>query len=48
MTCKLHGADASSSSLDGVTVGAGEMRGLIVSRQQAADLARLFGLDVRG
>jgi uncharacterized protein YjbI with pentapeptide repeats len=44
---KLHGADVSSSNLDGVTVGAGEVRGLIVSRQQAADLARLFGLVVR-
>jgi uncharacterized protein YjbI with pentapeptide repeats len=44
---KLQGADVTSSKLDGITVGAGEVRGLIVSRQQAADLARLFGLVVR-
>lgn len=44
---KLQGADVRTSKLDGVTVGAGEVRGLVVSRQQAADLARLFGLVVR-
>jgi uncharacterized protein YjbI with pentapeptide repeats len=44
---KLQGADVSSSSMAGITVGPGEVRGLAVSRQQAADLARLFGLVVR-
>jgi hypothetical protein len=31
-----------------VTVGAGEVRGLVVSREQAAVLATLFGLVVKG
>jgi uncharacterized protein YjbI with pentapeptide repeats len=44
---KLRGADVSSSNANGITVGAGEVRGLVVSRQQAADLATLFGLVVR-
>jgi len=44
---KLQGADVSSSKIAGITVGPGEVRGLSVSRQQAADLARLFGLVVR-
>ena len=44
---KLHGADVSSSSLGEVRVGAGDVRGLVVNREQAAALSRLFGLVVR-
>jgi uncharacterized protein YjbI with pentapeptide repeats len=44
---KLQSADVSSSNISGITVGPGEVRGLSVSRQQAADLAKLFGLVVR-
>jgi uncharacterized protein YjbI with pentapeptide repeats len=46
-SAKLQGADVSSSKIAGIAVGPGEVRGLVVSRQQAADLARLFGLIVR-
>jgi uncharacterized protein YjbI with pentapeptide repeats len=44
---KLAGADVSSSSLRQVRVGAGDVRGLVVSREQAVALAQLFGLVVR-
>jgi uncharacterized protein YjbI with pentapeptide repeats len=41
---KLHGADVSTSSLSEVRVGAGDVRGLVVNREQAAVLSQLFGL----
>jgi uncharacterized protein YjbI with pentapeptide repeats len=44
---KLQGADVSTSRLNDVHVGASEVRGLVVNREQAAVLAKLFGLVVR-
>jgi uncharacterized protein YjbI with pentapeptide repeats len=44
---KLHGADVSSSSLSEIRIGAGDVRGLIVNREQATVLSQLFGLVVR-
>ncbi len=44
---KLHGADVSTSTLGQVRVGAGDVRGLIVNREQAAALSQLFGLVLR-
>ena len=44
---KLQGADVSSSKLGRVAIGAGDVRGLVVSRAQASELAKLFGIVVR-
>jgi uncharacterized protein YjbI with pentapeptide repeats len=44
---KLAGADVSTSSLGEIRVGAGDVRGLAVNREQAAVLAQLFGLVLR-
>jgi uncharacterized protein YjbI with pentapeptide repeats len=44
---KLHGADVSTSTLSDVRVGAGDVRGLVVNREQAATLSQLFGLVLR-
>ena len=44
---KLQGADVSSSRLARITIGAGDVRGLVVSRAQASELARLLGIVVR-
>ena len=44
---KLHRADVSSSSLSEIRVGAGDVRGLVVNREQATVLSQLFGLVVR-
>jgi uncharacterized protein YjbI with pentapeptide repeats len=44
---KLQGVDISSSTLGGITVGQSDVRGLIVSRAQASEFAKLFGLVVR-
>jgi uncharacterized protein YjbI with pentapeptide repeats len=41
---KLHGADVSTSTLSEVRVNAGDVRGLVVNREQAAVLSQLFGL----
>ena len=41
---KLHGVDVSTSSLGEVRVGAGDVRGLVVNREQATVLSQLFGL----
>jgi uncharacterized protein YjbI with pentapeptide repeats len=45
---KLQRADVSSSSLSEIRIGAGDVRGLVVNREQATVLAQLFGLVVRG
>ena len=44
---KLQGADVRSSTLQQVSVGAGDVRGLVVNKEQASVLAQLFGLVVR-
>jgi uncharacterized protein YjbI with pentapeptide repeats len=44
---KLQGADVSTSRLNDIHVAAGDVRGLVVNREQAASLAKLFGLVVR-
>jgi uncharacterized protein YjbI with pentapeptide repeats len=44
---KLHGADVSASSLSEIRVGAGDVRGLVVNREQATVLSQLFGLVLR-
>ena len=44
---KLQGADVSSSRCPDLRVSAGDVRGLVVNREQAAALATLFGLVVR-
>ncbi len=44
---KLQGADVSSSRIGDIHVGPGDVRGLVVNREQAAALAKLFGLVVR-
>jgi uncharacterized protein YjbI with pentapeptide repeats len=44
---KLAGADVHTSSLREVRIDARDMRGLVVSREQAAVLAQLLGLVVR-
>jgi uncharacterized protein YjbI with pentapeptide repeats len=44
---KLHGADVSTSALSEVRVGASDVRGLVVNREQAAVLSQLFGLVIR-
>jgi uncharacterized protein YjbI with pentapeptide repeats len=44
---KLQGVDVSSSRLSELRVGPGDVRGLVVNRDQAAALAKLFGLVVR-
>jgi uncharacterized protein YjbI with pentapeptide repeats len=44
---KLQGADVSSSRCSEIRVAAGDVRGLVVSREQAAALAKLLGLVVR-
>ncbi|MCU0685678.1 MAG: pentapeptide repeat-containing protein [Polyangiaceae bacterium] len=41
---KLLGADVSSSTLSQVRLGAGDARGLVVSREQAVVIAQLFGV----
>ena len=44
---KLQGADVSSSRCEDIRIGAGDVRGLVVNREQAAALATIFGLVVR-
>lgn len=44
---KLQGADVSTSTLRGVRAGPGDVRGLIVNREQATVLSQLFGLVIR-
>jgi hypothetical protein len=44
---KLSNVDVSASVLGAVRVRAGDVRGLIVNREQAATFAQLFGLVVR-
>jgi uncharacterized protein YjbI with pentapeptide repeats len=44
---KLQGADVSSSSLGEIRIGAGDVRGLVVNREQAAVLSQLMGLVLR-
>jgi uncharacterized protein YjbI with pentapeptide repeats len=44
---KLQGADVSSSRCDEIRLAANDVRGLVVSREQAVALATLFGLVVR-
>ena len=44
---KLQGADVRSSRLNEVRAGAGDVRGLVVNKEQASALAQLFGLVVR-
>jgi uncharacterized protein YjbI with pentapeptide repeats len=44
---KLHGADVSASSLSEIRVAAGDVRGLVVNREQAASLSQLLGLILR-
>ncbi len=44
---KLQGADVSTSSLGEIRAGPGDVRGLVVNREQAAVLAQLFGLVLR-
>jgi len=44
---KLQGADVRSSLLNEVRVGPTDVRGLIVNKEQASVLAKLFGLVVR-
>jgi uncharacterized protein YjbI with pentapeptide repeats len=43
---KLQGADVSASTFHEVRVGAGDVRGLVVSREQATALSRLLGLVI--
>jgi len=45
---KLHGADVSTSTLREVRAAPADVRGLVVNREQAAALAQLFGLVIRG
>ena len=45
--CQLQGADWRSCQTEGVSVNAPSLRGLIVEPMQAAQLARVLGLDVR-
>ncbi len=44
---KLQGADMSSSRCNDIRIAPGDVRGLVVSREQAVALAKLFGLAVR-
>lgn len=44
---KLQGADVSSSRCDDIRLAAGDVRGLVVNREQAIGLAKLLGLVVR-
>jgi len=44
---KLSRVDVSTSSLNEIRIGAGDVRGLVVNREQATVLAQLFGLVVR-
>ena len=44
---KVQGADVSSSSLGEIHIGAGDVRGLVVNREQAAVLSQLMGLVLR-
>jgi uncharacterized protein YjbI with pentapeptide repeats len=43
---KLQGADVSASMFREIRVGAGDVRGLVVSREQATAFSRLFGLVI--
>ena len=43
----MKGVDLRSDVLDGIIVGIGDLRGMIVTAEQAADLARLLGLVIR-
>jgi uncharacterized protein YjbI with pentapeptide repeats len=43
---KLQGADVSASTFREIRVGAGDVRGLVVSREQATALSRLLGLVI--
>ena len=43
----MKGVHLRSCELTGLNIGFGEMRGMIVTDLQAAELARLMGLDVR-
>ena len=45
--CQLAGADWRTCQSEGVSLGAASLRGLIVEPVQAAQLARILGLDVR-
>jgi uncharacterized protein YjbI with pentapeptide repeats len=45
---KLEGADVSTSSIVGIRIGAGEVRGLGTTREQAAALAVLLGVRIVG
>lgn len=45
---KLVGADVTTSEIGEIRVGLGDVRGLIVSRDQTQLFAKLFGLVVRG
>lgn len=44
---RLQGVDVSASRCPDIRVAAGDVRGLVVNREQAAALATLFGLVVR-
>ena len=44
---KLKGTDLRGCDIDGIKIGVGDVKGLIVSPQQAVELAALFGVDVR-
>ena len=44
---KLQGTDISGSEFREIRVGAGDVRGLVVNREQAVALSRLFGIVIR-
>lgn len=44
---KLKGTDVRGCDLDGIKIGVGDVKGFIVTPQQAVELAALFGVDVR-
>jgi uncharacterized protein YjbI with pentapeptide repeats len=43
---KLEGTDVSTSDIGGIKVGASSLAGLVVNREQAVELAKVFGLVV--
>ena len=45
---KLDGADISASNAAGIPLSPAEVRGLVVSQAQAVELAKLFGVTVKG
>ncbi|HJD24110.1 MAG TPA: pentapeptide repeat-containing protein [Firmicutes bacterium] len=43
----LGGIDLTSDQLDGISLGGGELRGAVVTRYQASELARLLGVVIQ-